>query len=773
MNFIEIAMLVSTIITVLIVLVSMLLGFFKGWKKCLLGLCRTLTAAIIAFFAVFILCRAMPAGALYSELEPAVGEIQMISESSALQTIGGTFVYTLFMPFLFFHIFLFLDLILLIPAYFIGKALGVYPKDKSDAEKLGYTGKDLIGRFGGAAIRLVTVTVVTVITLLPISGIFYTFTDGLVKITQTAKEQDISVNVGKSNMQVLDYTVTDDEGMLLAGEVDRLLVDMLAPVRDNLFMRLSYSAPTRAICNAMVATTDASGQTRNEITQLFDVVADALYFMVEPDSYGEEQKDAVTRIIGYVSESELHSEVVADILTVVSENIEENAGESIDENDDLAIITEPFLEILSNTTAESVRADLNTVRDIIITIIDYDLPATIATALEQKSEADIIDAFANEEFLFELFSSLYHNDDFRNMTGPVIDFAFTIIVRQFDSEVGRINVAVVDENYTDESIRAEAKVFSALFADAKKVIDIAPTLVESGDAMSAIADADVKVLGHFVDSARDSKLIGGGVTTLLITVLESQSFDSMRDVADVLVKHISEDDDLSVENLLGAVQQFVAIMQLYESSGTSDTAELAKALSALNAACDDRTAVILKEIIDDSNILNAAILSSGDAQKNDGASTVLNVMLDKLTTGEYTEEQMETEAKAVDYAMQLVQASSSTDIKDICGDKEDRREMIEVINNSDIISSALVAMVYQDGDPTKPVNEDVLSLRSSLEADDIENIRNECKEFYQEQVKSGADTAQLDTNLKALSAIFDGKITDVDLAAWAAEAKGN
>ncbi len=803
MNIAGIFMLVSTIVTVLIVLVMMLIGFFKGWKKCLLGLCRTVAAALLAFLLVFIFCRALPSSSLYDTvLEPLIGEVQYLSESDALQTMGGSIVYTILVPFIFSQLFLMLDLLLLIPAYFVGKALGIYrkkqkkqktdeaardadhaeddagyvyddkpadkPEEKTVDDKPGYTGKDLVGRFGGAGIRLVTSMIVIVIMLLPISGLFYTVTDGIVKVAQTADEQNIVVDVGESNMKLLDYTVTDAEGQLIPGEIDRMVDDMLGPIRNNFLMRLSYSTPTRAICNAMTATKDSSGQARNEIAQLFDVACDALYFTVEPDRYGEEQKAAVSRIIGYVSDSELHSEVVADLLSTLSSDLKNDSNA---DNGDLQIILDPLFEILANTTAESIRADLNTLRDIIVTMIDYELPAAVAAALEQGSEAELIKALSNESMLYDLLYSLYHNDDYREMTAPVIDYAFTVIVRQFDPDVARMYVAAVSENYTDESIHAEAKVFSELFTDAAKVMEIAPTLIESGDTMSAIGKADVKTLGRFADNARESQLIGQGVTALIVTVLKSPTFDSMRQVADILVKHIEEDDDLSMENLLGAVQQFVNVMQIYEQSGKTDTAALAATLRDLNKSCDERTAVVLKEIIDDSDILGAAILSNGDIQKDESAVKVLNVVLDKLATGQFTDEQYETEAKAVDYTMKLVQASSSGEIKDLTSKKEDRREMIDTINNSEIASAALIEMVYQDGDPTKPMNEDALKLKESLDNDDIENIRSECKDYYKDQVKLGADTEQLATNIKAISALFDIKITDADLNSWASEAK--
>ncbi len=780
MNLVGIIMLVATIVTILIVLAIMLLGFFKGWKRSLLGLCRTLVAAIIAFFAVFIFCRVVPAGDLYELFEPLIG-VSYISESEALQTMGGSIVYTILMPFVFSQLFLMFDLLLLIPAYFIAKALGIYTKKRKktenaqpssqSVEKTGYKGKALLGRFGGAGIELVTSLMVIIFVLLPFSGIVYTFAEGVSNISQTAKEQNINVNVGESDMQILDYSITDAEGKLRTDEVDRMADDMLDPIHYNIFVRLSYSTPVRAMCNAMTATTDATGQARNELAQIFDVANDALYFLVDPNDYGEEQKAAVDHIVEYFSKSDLHSEAAADLINIISDEMDENNGEALG---DIDIILEPLFEILSNTTAESIKADLNTLRDIIITMIDYDMPATFAVALEKKSDAELINAFANEEFLYELFNSLYHNDDYRHMTGPVIDYVFTTVVRQFDPETPRLNVAVVDENYTDESIHTEARVFAKALADAKTVMEIAPALSGSNDAMTAIVNVDMKALGGFVDNARDSELIGDGVTEVLLTVLESPSFDSMREVSNILVSHINEDDDISMENLLETVQQTVSIMHIYEdTSSITDTAELAKSLKSLNESCDERTSVILKEIIDDSNILNAAILSSDNEQKNESASKVLNVMLDKLTTGEYTEEQMETEAKAVDYTMKLVQASSNNDIKDICSEKEEYREMIETIDQSEIASSALIEMAYQDGDPTKELTDDALSIKNSLEAEDVENIRTECKEYYQELVKNGEDTTQTEINLKALSAIFDGNISDAELAAWAAEAKNN
>ncbi len=803
MSIVSIVMLCFTVITLLIVLGVALLGFFfKSWKRCLLGLCRTLTAAIIAFFAVFIFCRAVPAGNLYSLVSSLLGDIPYFSDSAALQELSGAMVYTVFMPFVFTTLFVALDLVLLIPAFFIGRAMGIIPpkeKGEPDADSIysdientadeavqddavvedeapqpqeeekenTYKGKPLLLRLGSAGIRVVTSLVVVILVLLPLSGITYTLTEGIIGITNTAKEENVTIGMGEANLAVMDYTLTDAEGNLNNEEVSRLVNDVVAPIRYNMFVSLSYSKPMRLLCNAMVNTTDASGAARNEISQIFDVVENVIYFTAEPEQYGEKQKAAVSNIIGYVSESDLHSRVVADFISIYTNDALEN-GDSLFEGD-LAIIGDPLFEILKNTTAESIKADLTTLGEIINIMIDYKVPANIAAALESTTASDVLTVLANEEMLYEVMSSIYANDDYRHMLAPIIDYAFTVVIRSFDPETERLYVANVREEYTDESIRNEAKVFAGVFADANAVMGLAPDLSASNDAFDSVAKMDVAALGKFIDNARESRLIGEGVKKVMVALLKTSSFDSMRGVADILINHINEDEEINMTNLLVAVQQFVKIVSLYENNSNGDTVAVANALRDLNQSCDPNTAVILKEMINDSGILNSSMLSSGDTKKDESAAKVLNVMLEKMATEEFTEEELEKEAKAVDYTMKLVQADTTQSVKEICSDKEELREMIETINESKISSAALIDMAFEDGDPTKEITDDALNLKESLDEEDVENFRTACKEYYKDQVRSGEDLTQTENNIRALSAIFDGKISEADLNQWAAE----
>ena len=64
----------------------------------------------------------------------AVEDLALIYGSSALQTLTGALSYTIVLPFLFVPIFVVLYLLLLIPAYFVGRALGIYQSSEKKRE---------------------------------------------------------------------------------------------------------------------------------------------------------------------------------------------------------------------------------------------------------------------------------------------------------------------------------------------------------------------------------------------------------------------------------------------------------------------------------------------------------------------------------------------------------------------------------------------------------------------------------------------------------------
>jgi len=809
MDILSTVMLIFTLVVSLGILGFAFIGFFKGWKHSLLGLCRTLTAAILAFFAVFIFCKVYPAASLFGIVEGITGPIDIVSESVSTQELMGILVYTFVMPFVFSILFTIFDLLLLIPAHFIGKALGIKGKKKNiekaeeanakadDAKKAdddkkaddanksepesapdAKPKKHPLDRIGGIGIKLVTALIVVMISLMPVTGIFYTLTDGIVDIADTAAEIDASVNIGASQMVALGHTLTDSEGNLDADETDLLVHETLDPVRNNIYMKLSYSAPMRLVYNGMVGSKNGDGKLRNEVAQVFDLVSNALYLTVDLEDYGQPQKDAVTNIFAYVSGSELHCNIATDILKGVSTRVLEDKtvfGKDLSalKKEPGSIVSVPLLEILSKTDPATVRQDLNTIRDTLIIVIDYGIPGEIALALAEQNSEGIYGVIANEDLIYDILVTVYHTEDFRHLTGPTIDLMFTVFTRRFDADAEVVRVAGDHvEGLTDAELREEAKIFADLIRSIDTVMSSLPAFGESSNAMAAIVSLDMAGLGDFVDHARASKFIGDGTTELLVDILESNKMDSMRDVADIMVDHIKNDEELNIKNLFTAVQQFVGILDKYENADGHDTTELAKALGDLNKTFegDPHTAAVMKEIINESNIINSSSLSAGGEQ-NDSSQKMMNVFIDQLSSKEFTEEELEKEAKALDYSMQLIQASgqenSAEQLKEVyTGEK--MNEMIDVMTDSQITSAAINEIAY---DEEGNLTEDALEISSSVTEEDKEDFKEKCEEVYNTKLdefsadKTEEEIAEyketLKTNMSSLASIF-GESLDFD-----------
>lgn len=747
--------LISLIPYIVILAIAALIGAFSGAKKSLISLIRTLVSLAVTFIAVAVFCRVVPPSTLFAEIFASVDVALLKSE--AFQIIAGGIVYSLAAPFAFLVVFILVDLIMRIPAAIIRHSVC-----KAYSPTAG-------GRVAGAALKAVKAFLVLIVLVLPFANIFCTLTDGVLMITNAAVEEDIQVDVGTPNIVIADdYRLTDENGALDADEIDRMAEEIVEPIRADIMVKISASTPMRVLCNFMTDTATSGIGANNELSSLFEVAAAAVRFAAPLENYGENQKAAITTIVDYISESEAHREAMADMVVLFVQNADKDTSSSDDRN--LEIITSPLFEILEKTTPDTVAQDLVSLRDIIVIMIDYDIPAEVAIAIQHESPERIVQAFANEDFLFELLGSLYANDDYRHMIAPVLDYAFTVIMKKFDPSTERMFVANVPDDYTEEFLHSEAQILGAVFADGYEIMQIAPKLSGNG-AYSVMLENDLSALGRFVDITRESVMIGDGVTELFLAILRSSSFDNLRSVADILVTNIEAGTTVSVEGLLVAAQNFIKISDLCTSGTKTDTLAVAAAMREINSACDEETAKLLKEMIVESDIVSEIVATdSKNEAAADTSSKAVGVMIEQLAVGEFTDEEYEKEAQAIDVAVKMLSATTKEDVDQLYSDEEETREMVEVIANSKVASAAMIEIAYEDGDPSKPLTDDALELKDKVSETGKEKVREECKEYYMDVVSKGEDTSQIEVNFKALSAILDLSITDDTLGLWSAEA---
>lgn len=803
LEIINIVMISLTAIFAIAIAISALVGFFAGWKRSLVVLCRVCVSGILAFATIKLFTSIIPANTLIGDIaipildDMGMGEfLEIIESSEGIQTITGSVIYTVVLPFVFVVLFTIWDLLMRIPAYFIGKLLGCNdPKIKkkkleapqtdetpvSDGESTPDSAQPQVEfvevklniweKLGGAAIRAVTAFAIIMITLMPTTGLMYTFTEGILGVAKTADEVELNIEM-EDSIEILDHKLVKD-GMLDTGEIYDLLNDTVSPVTDNVFLKMSFSAPMRAIYSEIGGSSDSSGSFRNEIAQLFDLASDTLYLLVDFEEYGDDQKRAVSDIIGYISHSKLHSEVAADIISGISKDVLN--GDEVFGNDlsvvtdgDTGIISRPALEILSETTAQSISSDLDTISNVLCAAIDHNLPQYIAEALAEDTTENLMNKLSDEEFIYIIISEIYENEDFHEILPHAIDFTFTVIIRQFDADAEPAKVSGNFENLSDDDLRHESELFAEIITDAVSVINGLGDINADSDAMDAIEQTNMRAMGRMLDSSFESKFIGDGMHDLFIVMLQSESFNSMREVANILESHIY-DEGLIMENLLVAVQEFTGILSKYEKSGSHDMTELANRMRTLSSSFDPTTTVIIKEIINDSNVLGSNMISGGGSSSvSQNSQKVLNVFVDKLASGEIDEEDYEKEAKAVDYAMQMLNTSSSGEssggIKDLYNnDPEGMGEMIDTLSDSKIAADSLNAIAYDEEGNLTP---DALELKENTDQEDIDTLLSECEKHYKEEItKEDCDVETLETNLKAIASIFGEDITD-DIELW-------
>lgn len=823
-----------TVIIFVLILGMSALGLLRGWKRALVELVRRLCAAVLAFVTAKLLAAYLPIEEWFSPLVDSLfGD--SIGDIASVQTFMSYLPVALVLPFIFLILFGVYDLLLLIPAHFVKKAVigncgdeniynptvmqnsvtvetidiqnhsaqsapaaNVEPAPQAEAAPaegvqaeaarpeepskaicvtLVQTPKKSTGGFTwpdrliGAGIKLVTSFFVAIVCFLPVACFLTTIGDGIVEVEKAMADSKAEFVISKESQTINDTDGNSIDVSKLNSESLGKLYDAFAkPVVSNPIIAMSANPLSRSLYSNLTQITvkDTKCFLDEEIGNIFSLVADMTYLFVEPESYGEPQKEAVNSIIDYVSNSEFKCAIASDVLRGLGDSWkrgESFMGISKPDAESAEIIVTPLIDILSKSTPEAVVNDLETVGDILILIIDYDLPPTIMNSLDTKDTQPLIDQVANGDFIGELYCELYGNEDYKVMIEPVVTVFFRSLLSSFGVDENTIGVAETPENLTREDLMNEGKLSAQMIKDGLKFIESIPDGESSSDPLLLIAALDMNSLGALYDNAESSRFIGEGFHHTIIAILGSPTFDNIRPICDILVNHI-EKGDIDVTKLLISTQQLSSILVNYQSgNGSTDMIGLSKSLSTLIASVDKDTAAIISEMLN-SGAFGANLLMGGDNK----VSAMLSNVIDAIAGMEdLSEEQLQKEAKAIDYMMKIANTAtnieSAEDLKSVFEAEEDNAaELVETMLTSEISVTAINAIAY---DENGNLNEDALELSESLKEEDKEQVVDSIESYYKENATEENREA-IKKNINAIASIFGTDLTD-RFAQWDSE----
>jgi len=401
--------------------------------------------------------------------------------------------------------------------------------------------------------------------------------------------------------------------------------------------------------------------------------------------------------------------------------------------------------------ADTLSDDLTALGDVFGVLIDNGIFALLS---EENAEADpnaMINKLSDKAFIEALLKAVNPSQNCRNLLPAV----FSLALEELEEDVS-INTNVPE--LSDEQISAEA---TAISDTLKALLDISD--VESGgDSLDGISNLNATAFGALYDNSQKSIILKDSFKVIFISVLDSS--DGLGDLAAVLKNHIENDPNFNMTKVLTAVQQLAKIFSRYEEgNSTTDLVALEKELDALINSVDENTAEVLHEMLE-TDAFSSAISDGADEKTTKLLSSVINSMIDME---DLTEDELKQEAKAIDYLLKISNAKSESVDSVFDAETDNADDMMETILNSNISSSAITELAY---DEEGNLTEDALDLSESLTDEDKEDVRTSAENYYKENSGDMTDEEKelLKKNMNAIAAVFGNDLTN-DFDDWDAE----
>jgi len=617
-----------------------------------------------------------------------------------------------------------------------------------------------------AGIKAVNAVIFIALLFMPIACLLTTVGDGVVTLKDAMVESGASLGGDESS----DSAFNSEDLTAICDEI-------VTPIVSNPVIAVSANPLYRAMYRNLTQVTvgNVTCYLDEELSDIFELVGGAAYLLVDIEDYGEPQKNAINTVVGYVADSEFRSTVTAELFSAVGsawQNGEDFFGFENPSSAEIAIVFDPLIGILAESDAESVEKDLHTFANIIGVFIDHEMFSAFATAFESEDPLESVKNIISAEFLADVLTEIYANEDFKTMSQPVVKFTFNALL----SAIGADPMAAGENNdapdLEGDEIEAEAEAIYALIESALDFIDSMPEDTDDMGGLEIITEIDVASLGRFYDESQHSQILKDGFHDVFVALLSSDMFGDIRPICDILIDHINNDPDLNMSHLLSAVQELASLFVQYQGANVAtDPVKISETLSSLIEKVDTHTAEIIKEMLD-ANAFGMDILNESN-KTGSQTSKLLTTLVDLMASEDMknlTEEELQKEAKAIDYMLKIVNASSSSDggnsLTSIFeADDNNAEEMMETMLNSKLSTGAINAIAYDDdGNLTQEVKD----MSENITEDDREGVMNSAENYYKNNAGDMTEDEKqtLQNNMNAIAAIFgtdlSGSFSDWD-----------
>ncbi len=463
-----------TIVALLLIVVSVLVGLKRGIIKSSVKAGGYIISALLAFLL------AKPVSLLFSGLNDIIvklleSEIESFSDitdaSPTLVQLITKLPMALITPILFVILFFIIKLIVNIILKITTKPL--VKLDPCNAKSLDASASDEevskrksdISRslWIGRAISIIPGLVLIFVLFLPVAGYLDMTGETLDALVATTE------NTAQSNSNVaLLSTNNNDSKMAQVND------DYIKPANNNVFIKMVYASGGKTSFNAMTSFKLDGDKISipKEIATLSSAVANMKELTEKPiKEYTKDQTDAIKNLTEQFDDSVILPKVAAEVLSNASGKWINNEKFFKMEKPSMSPTMDPLfnkmLSIFKTETKDTIKGDLNTLADIFVLLIDNNVLASV------ENQEELMKVLAKEGLITSLLTTLCENDRMAVLTNEVTNMGVRAIATSLKIPENKIAVhkEVVD------SIKESAKTaITSNLSDAEKVTTLTESL---------------------------------------------------------------------------------------------------------------------------------------------------------------------------------------------------------------------------------------------------------------------------------------------------------
>ncbi|MBQ2716707.1 MAG: hypothetical protein IJF21_07895, partial [Clostridia bacterium] len=449
-------------IAAIIVIVNVLMGVFRGLKKTVGSLIAIVFSALVAWLVTAIVCR--PSSALVTSLmklligmlpDSSLGDIFAIEELEQALAYYGVMIVA---PLFFMVLFILISIIVSIVIAIVIKHIPPFKQPEK-----------LVDRLGGAGVAVLCAFLVYLCVFSPLVGTIQTAGSVIEGTVDTESE-----NASDMAAQITDATA------------------------NNPAVNVMSKVGCGAVYNALSSTKFEGEKVclKDEIDSLSAMVGSVMKLGGDMSQYDDTQKQALKDLVASVDESPIVKHALAGVLAEASERWlagetflgmdKFSAGELMDP------LVDDLLKIIATTDKDTVGADLETMSDIFIVLIDSGI-------LQDSEHQDMLSKLGADGVVADLLSAIAKNERMRPLADEITELslkalATTLGIPQDADE--RYNMLMDDlaDIISEDNGASAADKLAAVEADLGIAFEDYGVEI-SGEALSHVAEGMVADLG--------------------------------------------------------------------------------------------------------------------------------------------------------------------------------------------------------------------------------------------------------------------------------------